>query len=173
MIPKKKHRNWGDCRSKVGRVRFCTIHRASVRLGRLSGSWGDSRPPPSTSLTRAKKYRIYSACILTKFLYGLQTAWLTKLQRRRLDGFHARCIRKLAGIKHSFWSRVSNSEVLGLVDARPLSSYLLEHQLKYFGTLFRKADADIGRKLVSNRRQIISCMRTSEDVAVDRGWHGQ
>ena len=101
-----------------------------------------------TNLTRAKKYRIYSACILSKLLYGLQTAWLTKLQRRRLDGFHARCIRKLAGIKHSFWSRVSNSEVLGLVDARPLSSYLLEHQLKYFGTLFRKADTDIGRKLV-------------------------
>ena len=43
-----KHRSWGDSRSKVGRVRFCTVHRASVRLGRLSGSWGDSRPLPSS-----------------------------------------------------------------------------------------------------------------------------
>ena len=42
-----KHKHWDDCRSKVGRVCFCSVHWASVRLGWLSGSWGDSRPPPS------------------------------------------------------------------------------------------------------------------------------
>ena len=42
-----KHRNWDDCRSKVGRVRFCTVPRGPVRLGRLSAYWGDCRPSPS------------------------------------------------------------------------------------------------------------------------------
>ena len=46
-----KHVNWDDCRSKVGRVRFCIVPRGPVRLGRLSGSWGDSRPSPSTDYT--------------------------------------------------------------------------------------------------------------------------
>ena len=50
-----KHRNWDDCRSKVGRVRFCTVPRGPVRLGRLSASSGDSRAPPSSSGTSLRK----------------------------------------------------------------------------------------------------------------------
>ena len=32
-------------------------------------------------LSQAWKYRIFQACVLSKLLYGLQTAWLTKKQR--------------------------------------------------------------------------------------------
>ena len=42
-----KHRNWDDCRSKVGRVRFRTVPRGPVRLGRL---------PPSPQYLEAGRY---------------------------------------------------------------------------------------------------------------------
>ena len=100
------------------------------------------------SLTREWKYRIYRACILTKLLYGLQTAWLTKPQRKKLDGFHARCVRQITEIKHSFWSRVSNADVLTSIHAPLLSTMLLEQQLKYFGKVYRRMDADITRTFV-------------------------
>ena len=100
------------------------------------------------NLTREWKYRIYTACILTKLLYGLQTAWLTKKQRKTLDGFHARCVRRITGIKHYFWSRVSNAEVLASIHAPLLSAMLLEQQLKYFGKVYRRLDTDITRKFV-------------------------
>ena len=81
------------------------------------------------NLSREWKYRIYSACILTKLLYGLQTAWFTKTQRTKLDGFHARCVRRITGVMHYFWSRVSNAEVLASINAPRLSTMLLEQEV--------------------------------------------
>ena len=66
----------------------------------------------------------------------------------KLDGFHARCVRRITGIKHSFWSRVSNAEVLASIHAPLLSAMLLEQQLKYFGKVYRRLDTDITRKFV-------------------------
>ena len=43
-----------------------------------------------TNVTNKEKYKIYIAWIVSKLLYGLQTAWLTKSQRNKLDGFHAK-----------------------------------------------------------------------------------
>ena len=100
------------------------------------------------SVTIHVKYRIYMTCIVSKLLYGLQTSWLTKDQRTKLDGFHAKCVRKITGIAHSYWSRVSNLTVLSYVQGCPLSKLLLEQQLISFGEVFRKADNDILRQVI-------------------------
>ena len=39
------------------------------------------------SISRYRKLELLSACIFSKLLYGLQTAWLSKYQRIRFDGF--------------------------------------------------------------------------------------
>ena len=100
------------------------------------------------SVTIYEKYRIYVTCIVSKLLYGLQTSWLTKDQRNKLDGFHARCIRKIVGVAHSYWSRISNLDVLARVNGCTLSKRLLEQQLIAFGKIFRKPDDDIMRQVV-------------------------
>ena len=101
-----------------------------------------------TNISRKRKYRIYEACVLSKLLYGLQTMWLTKAQRQKLDGFHARCLRRICAIKHAYYSRVSNAAVFQIIGSCPLSAILLERQLKYFGKLYRMPSADIRRRTV-------------------------
>ena len=92
----------GSIQSELAR----RIGMATADFKALSRIWNH------TSVTKELKYRIYQACIVSKLLYGLQVAWLTKTQRLRLDGFHARCVRKIVEGPHSFWSRISNADVL-------------------------------------------------------------
>ena len=73
-------------------------------------------------------------------LYGLHTTWLTASQRRRLDGFQARCLRKILGIPPSFLSHIPNSTVLQAAETRALSTQLLEQQLALFGKAARSAE---------------------------------
>ena len=99
-------------------------------------------------ITKKDKYKIYVACIISKLLYGLQTSWLTKTQRSKLDGFQAKCVRKICGVQHSYWSRISNTEVLSYVGAVQLSKLLLEQQLLVFGKIFRRPPHDVLRQSV-------------------------
>ena len=62
-------------------------------------------------------------------LYGLKTAWLNAAARRRLNGFHARCLRTISRIPHSYLSRVSNAVVLEKARCQPLSEELMRQQL--------------------------------------------
>jgi len=62
-------------------------------------------------ISRKRKCQIYDACIVSKLLYGVQTIWLNKGDRRRLDAVHCMCLRRCCGIPHSYVSRISNAEV--------------------------------------------------------------
>ena len=92
--------------------------------------------------------KVFEACVLSRLLYGLQVLWLGQASRRKLDGFHARCVRKIVGVSPLYYSRVSNEEVLGMIDAPKLSATLLERQLGYLGTLARRPATCPVRKLV-------------------------
>ena len=110
----------------------------------LAAVWGHA------NVSHQAKYRIYMACIAAKLLYGLQSAWLTQVQRKKLDAFHARCLRKILRVPHSYYSRVSNKTVLGMVHSFPLSRFLLEQQLLLFGKIYRRPLEDVSRRLVFN-----------------------
>ena len=56
------------------------------------------------SISTSRKLRIYDACIVNTLTYGLHTGWLITAERRRLDGFHARCLRKIIGVLPSDYS---------------------------------------------------------------------
>ena len=77
-------------------------------------------------MKKKEKYRIYRACVLSRLLYGLQTAWLTKVAKQKLDGFHAKCCRLIAKIAPAYYSRVPNTDVLAEMGAQRLSNILLE-----------------------------------------------
>ena len=64
----------------------------------------------------------------------------------KLDGFHAKCLRRILGIAPAFISRISNAFVLKELSAYPLSAILLERQLLYFGHVARLKEDSVLRQ---------------------------
>ena len=62
---------------------------------------------------------------------------LTKAQRRRADGFYARCLRRILGIPHYFDSKVSNQTVYCQAGTLPLTEQLSKQQLNLLGAVAR------------------------------------
>ena len=119
------------------------------RLGMSRGDFQKLRRVWSHSnLTRRRKTEIFNACIISKLMYCLHTAYLNKAERRKLDGLQARCMRQIIGVLPSFISRVSNADVLGKANAATLSSTLLKQQLHLFGTIARRPAGDAVRDLI-------------------------
>ena len=63
------------------------------------------------NIPQHRKILIFDTCVGSQLLYCLHTAWLNKAELRKLDGFHARCQRKILGIPHPCISRVLNCHV--------------------------------------------------------------
>ena len=72
-------------------------------------------------------------CIVQALLYSLDSVHMTTAARKKLDGFQARCLRKILGVKSAYINRISNQFILQQFDASPLSATLLARQLEYFG----------------------------------------
>ena len=47
------------------------------------------------NIPQHRKIQIFDTCVGSQLLYCLHTAWLNKAELRKLDGFHARCLRKI------------------------------------------------------------------------------
>ena len=116
---------------------------------RLGVGWADfskmARLWRHTSLPRARKVQIFQAVVTSKVLYGLSSAWLNVCEQRHIDGFQARCLRSVLGIKPAYWSRVSNLKILEQACQRPYSKQLLCQQLLLYGKVARAADTEITR----------------------------
>ena len=74
-----------------------------------------------TSVTRAWKTQIFQAIITSRVLYGLSTMSYNIAERRRIDAFQAKCLRRILGIRPAYYSRVSNKSVLEIAMQRPLN----------------------------------------------------
>ena len=105
----------------------------------------------SRSETRLTVYRANSGLVArrkyflpTELLNGLSTVWLVTAQKRRLDGFYARCLRRILRIPAAFVSRISNAAVFKRAGVNPLSAQILRRQLNL---LFRVAAAPAGSPL--------------------------
>ena len=86
--------------------------------------------------------------MVQKSLHGLDSAWLSKALLQKLDGFHAKCLRKLLKVSPSYISRVSNHYVLQQLGAQPLSQTLLQRQLLLFGHIARMTSDSVVRNSV-------------------------
>ena len=95
-----------------------------------------------------RKLTIFDACILSKLMYGLSSAVLTKVDRKRLDAFHAGCTRKIIRVAPAYHSRVSNHTVFERARTKPASRLLLKPQLSYFGRLALKDQSDPMRRCI-------------------------
>ena len=91
----------------------------------------------STARYPDNESEVFNALVLSKLVYGLATAWLTKTERSRLDGFQNRCLRVIYSIPPAFISRISNAAVLQKASQRAVTTMLLEQQLLIFGKIAR------------------------------------
>ena len=62
---------------------------------------------------------------------------MNKNMLKKLNGFYAKCLRRILKVSPSFISRVSNQFVLHQFHAVPLSRILLQRQLYLFGRISR------------------------------------
>ena len=84
----------------------------SRRIGMASGDFKSlQRFLSHARVNKRRKLELLHALIISKLQYGLSTICLVKAQKRRLDGFYARCLRRVLGIPASFYSRVSDKDV--------------------------------------------------------------
>ena len=107
-------------------------------------------------ISRRRKIQLYKAIILSKFMYGLQTIWLPKSMRQKINGFHCSCLRQILGIAHSYIFRVSNLEVLQKAGEIALDKQLLRYQLLFYGKVMRNIDHpihDFFKKQATQRRR--------------------
>ena len=99
-------------------------------------------------ITRSRKLQIYSACVVSKILYSMESLWLLQADKTRLDAFHYKCLRKILGIPCSFISRVPNAHVLEQSGGPMLSQLLLDRQAKQYLKITAQPADNIIKKLV-------------------------
>ena len=101
-----------------------------------------------SSVSIPRKCQFFQSIITSRLLYGLSSTWLNVASRRRLNGFQARCLRRVLRIKPSFVSRVSNQVVLEKAAQTTYESQLLRQQLILFGKVARGGADDSLRSMV-------------------------
>ena len=102
-----------------------------------------------SQLSQAQKLRIFDACVVAKLVYGIFTATLNQAERRRIDGFHARCLRRIIRVPPAYVSRVSNASVMKMSGQRlRLSQQILHQQMIYMGQIARRDCEDPVRDAV-------------------------
>ena len=110
---------------------------ASAEFKALHRLWRNSL------LSVTRKIRLFEALIVSKLSYGVASAWLSKADLRRMDGFHSSCLRKILRIPPSFISRVSNERVRKMAKQGPLSALIRSSQLRLLDqVLMNPAKAD-------------------------------
>ena len=65
----------------------------SRRIGEAKGIFkAMQRCWSHANISRHRKIELYTAIVLPKLLYNIDSIWLLQADKRRLDGFHARCL---------------------------------------------------------------------------------
>ena len=121
----------------------------SRRIGMATGDfrclqkfWGHA------GIGRKRKLELFHALVVSKLVYGLSTMCFVKAQRRRLDGFYARCLRRVLGIPAAFVSRVSNKSVFEKACVQPLTEQISFRQLVLLGKVARSPADSLLRRCV-------------------------
>ena len=119
----------------------------SRRIGGAQSAFAElTRVWRHANISKARKMRLYDSCVVSRLMYCIHTAWLN--EKKRLDAFHCRCLRRIHGIKDAYYSRVSNADVLAIAGSKPMRNRLLDHQLQLYGHIARKDDGDPIREAV-------------------------
>ena len=117
-----------------------------TRIGKAHGAFSKlCRVWFNRNIRTNTKIRIYRAAVLTVLLYGCEAWTTTQVQNRRIEAFHQRCLRKILRIQ--WFKRVSNKEVLERAGIEPISAFIGNGRLRWFGHVVRMPAARKPRQL--------------------------
>ena len=112
-----------------GKLR-CEVSRklgmASAEFKVLHRLWRNSSLPVS------QKICLFDALVVSKLTYAVASAWLSRADLQRMDGFHVSCLRRILRIPPSFISRISNEKVRRTALRPPISASIRSSQLRLF-----------------------------------------
>ena len=77
-----------------------------------------------SNITQKRKCEIFNACIVNKVMYSLESLWLRKADKIRLNAFYYYCLRRTARIPPLFVSHVTNKYVFEHTSQVELSALL-------------------------------------------------
>ena len=100
------------------------------------------------NLSVHRKLEAFNACVTSKVMYALDSAWLVKVDRTRLDAFQCMCLRRILKIPPSYVSRISNVEVLSRSSQTKFSDVLQSRQIRLYQRIQRIPVNDLMRRLV-------------------------
>ena len=100
-----------------------------------------------TSIPKHRKLEVYTSCVLSKLLFSLECETMRQTDKRRLNAFHCRCLRRIMKIPPSWISHVLNNVVLTAAGSTPLADKLLFQQLVLFGKIAKLPNNDFLRQL--------------------------
>ena len=90
----------------------------------------------------------YDACVVSQLTYCLDTVALSSAELNKLEAFHQRCLRRIAGVQPSYYSRVSNFEVRAMLGSKPLIPAFRKRQLLYLGSIASKPTGHVLRDFI-------------------------
>ena len=91
----------------------------------------------NSSLARRTKLRIYQSVFIPTLIYGLDSLTLTEKHLKRIDAFYLRFLRRIVGIKASYYSHITNHSVWRTAGyPRKPSDQLNQSQRKLLNQLF-------------------------------------
>ena len=118
----------------------------SRRLGQATGLFRNLQQVWShASISTGRKLRIFEACVITKLIYSLDSLWMLKADRARLDAFQCRCLRRILRIQPSYFSRIANERVFEWARTARLSDRLLERQVSLYRTIAEQPGTILNR----------------------------
>ena len=102
---------------------------ATSTMSNLSSLWTSSR------LSLALKMRLYNSLIISIITYSSASWTLTKAQKKRLDAFNTKALRRILGVR--WYDYVTNASILIRTGQPPLTTTIRKLRLSAFGHICR------------------------------------
>ena len=84
----------------------------------------------TTQLTeKIRKIAILESFVMNQLLHNLHSLCLNAAEKRKLDAFQVRCLRRILKIPPSFYSNMTNQIKLELVNCKIASTMIFQHQM--------------------------------------------
>ena len=114
----------------------------------------------NSTLSQHKKIRIFQSTFVPVLVYGLDALTLTTPHIKKIDAYYIRFLRRVIGIKASFYSRIPNTDVYNLANRPKLPSQTLNDiQFKTMVEVFNAPRTEIFHSVVfcaSHKDRILS-----------------